>query len=54
MDNKDNKQNKAGEINTTYPMEFPAKKINEGNHIVETVVNEVYPPKSASDVQLSK
>ena len=54
MENKDNKQNKTGEINTTYPMEFPAKKVNEGNHITETVVNVINPPKPTNDVQLSK
>lgn len=54
MDNKDKKQNKAGEINTTYPMEFPAKKTNEENHIAETVVNVINPPKATNDVQLSK
>lgn len=54
MVNKDKKQDKIGEINTTYPMEFPAKKINEGNHIAETVVNVIKPPIPTNDVQPSK
>lgn len=45
---KPNDEKQKNEINTTFPMEFPSKNVSAENHIVDVVVNEVFPPKSES------
>lgn len=49
MENKDVKEKQSTEINTSFPLEFPPKSKNLGNHIADVVKNEIKPPHPAQE-----